>query len=144
MKNNFKIYCKEKLDTTSVESLIKDYLDKLSPATYYEESNELQCTDSRSRSFYDLLSLVSYYFEGDREIELAYVLCNLLKLSLIKGIYCHDIYKNVFFSDNLHPSYGTYTYDIERDMFLNHNYNTIGVDDLSMRMIYELSKQYKV
>jgi hypothetical protein len=142
MKNNFKIYCKEKLDITSVESLILDYLNKHSPTTYYAENHELQCYAKKSRSFYDLLSLVSYYFEGDRKSELAYVLCNLLKEQKIKGIFCFNIVKNVFFSEELHPNYRSYYYTAENDSF-SRCHDNMGVDRLSLDLIYELGKQFK-
>jgi hypothetical protein len=139
MRDKFKIYCKEKLDTTSIENLLLDYFDNRCPETYSEDG-ELQCESECNRSFYDLLALVSYYFDKDHdelEIEVAYTLIKLLKEDKINSIYCTTINKVTFVSNKLH-------YYWNYNSFNNNSYNkAIGVDELSFDMIDKLSKEYK-
>lgn len=153
MKNNFKIHCKVELDTTSVESLIKDYYKKLCPETFYE-NGEKQCNKGKSRSFYDLLSLVEYYFKGNRKSELADVLCWLLMKNEIGCLFCGNINKVVFYSWKLHPCHWSYKFNLDSNNFNTKYRNTdkigcddladkIGCDGLSINIIYNLSKECK-
>ena len=52
----------EKID--SIASLLIDYLGKCSPATYWEDNNEIQCNHSKNRSLDDLILLCNHYFPG--------------------------------------------------------------------------------
>lgn len=142
--NNFKIHCKVELDTTSVESLIKDYYNKLCPATFFEDGTE-QCDEKRSRSFYDLLSLVSYYFEGDRTSELALVLCDMLNRREVGCLLCYTIGKVVFYPISLHKEFWSYRYNLEKDNFsgYGHDGDNLGKDLLSINKIYNLAKEFK-
>ena len=44
--------------------ILKDYFEKISPATYWADTNEVQCDEYRHRSPDDLLLLANHYFPG--------------------------------------------------------------------------------
>lgn len=57
------IYYKEAPENPeSLKVLLKDYFDKGSRATYWSDTNELQCDSNRHRSPDDLLLLANHYF----------------------------------------------------------------------------------
>lgn len=59
------IYYKEAPENPeSLKVIIKDYFEKVSPATYWSDTNELQCGGNRHRSPDDLLLLENHYFPG--------------------------------------------------------------------------------
>ena len=57
-----------------IKVILKDYFDKNSPATYWSDTDELQCFSYKHRSPDDLLLLANHYFPGTtiKEIMNAY------------------------------------------------------------------------
>jgi len=59
------IYYKEAPENPeSLKVLLKDYFEKHSPATYWLDTDEVQCSPNRHRSPDDLLLLANHYFPG--------------------------------------------------------------------------------
>lgn len=59
------IYYKEApKNPESLKVILKDYFEKKSPATYWSDTDELQCDRDRHRSPDDLLLLSNHYFPG--------------------------------------------------------------------------------
>jgi len=59
------IYYKEAPENPeSLKVILKDYFEKKSPATYWSDTDELQCFSYKHRSPDDLLLLANHYFPG--------------------------------------------------------------------------------
>jgi len=68
-------YTEAPKDPKSLKILLKDYLDKRSPKTYWSDNSEEQCISGRNRSIDDLILLANHYFPGStiKDVLNAYV-----------------------------------------------------------------------
>lgn len=106
-----KIYFKEAKDKyDSVYKLLEHYLsintndttNGYNPATYWEDSHEMQCDDRRNRSFDDLLLLSQYYIPEAKIEDVVNALYQFNKSKesdgLVACIYCSTVQRFVICS----------------------------------------------
>lgn len=93
------IYYKEAPENPeSLKVILKDYFEKKSPATYWSDTDELQCYHNKHRSPDDLLLLANHYFQGTtiKEVINAYKSINVDYNKTYRTLvlsYCGDIQK---------------------------------------------------
>ncbi len=127
-----------------LEDLIYYYFEEDCPATYYSDTEKLQCREGCRRSFDDLLMLSKYYFPDTTDKELAKTMKKIHEEDndlFFEWIFCEDTNRPTFTKDDEIIDYDDdFIEDFCNDYYSPY-YNTKGDVNYSLKMIYDLANE---